>query len=243
MSAAAIAWIAVSFLIGSFAQAVSGFGFALAAMPLLTLVLAPSDAVVAQTIIGAGLSTVMAYQMRADIDRAIVRWVAPAAALGMPVGLAIAEVVSDRVLRMAVGLAVLAATVTIARNVRAHGASRRVEVVAGFTSGVLATTTGTNGPPLVIGLSARALPPPAFRATLQALFIGANVVALPLFAAAGRITANAVGAAAIAIVPTALGRVVGERVFRRLRVELFRRVVLAMLTLAGLVAIANAVRT
>lgn len=242
MSGAAITWIAVTFFVGALVQAVSGFGFALLAVPLLTLAITPSDAVVAQTLSGAVLSFVMAWQLRRHADRATIRRTAPIMFAGMPIGLLVGDLVGDRALRIGVGLAVLTATFTIAKGVRAHHASAALDRTAGFVSGVLGTSTGTNGPPLVIALSAREVDPNAFRATLTALFSLANLVALPLFALAGKLTHRAVAVALIGAVPMVFGRLAGESVFARLPAARFRGVVLAMLAAAGVVALVNGLR-
>ncbi|MGE0879329.1 MAG: sulfite exporter TauE/SafE family protein [Acidimicrobiia bacterium] len=242
MSAVAVTWVAACFFVGAFVQAVSGFGFALIAVPLLTLALSPRDAVVAQTIAGSVLSFAMAWQLRAHVDRPAVVRTLPAMFAGMPVGLVVGDLVGDRALRVAVGLAVLAATVTIAKGVKARHASSALDRMAGLTSGVLSTSTGTNGPPLVVALSAREVDPNAFRATLTALFALANVVALPLFALNGNMTARAAAVALIGAVPMVAGRLAGEGVFRRLPVARFRHLVLLMLTAAGVVALVNGLR-
>jgi uncharacterized protein len=233
--------VAIAFGLGSGAQAISGFGFALISIPLASLVLSPTDAVVAQTIAGTVLSIVMAWQFRADADVPVMRRSIPAMLCGIPIGLLVVNRVSDRGLRLMVGFAVLVAATAIATGYRIRSQRHAlVDAYAGFMSGMLTMTTGTSGPPLVITLAGRNAPPATFRATLQALFAVANLVSLPAFALAGKITGAGLRASAIAFVPTILGRVVGERVFRRLNPESFRKVVLTMLFLAGAVAVAKA---
>jgi uncharacterized protein len=242
VSSAAWIWVGVAFALGSAAQAITGFGFALIAIPLASLVLSPTDAVVAQTLAGSLISFVMAWQYRTDLDRPTAARVTPWMIAGMPFGLLVATQVSDDALRLSVGVCVIGAAIAIATGVRIRSHRvRLVDGVAGAISGVLATTTGTNGPPLVITLAGRDTPPLSFRSTLQFLFALGNLVSLPLFAAAGQITSSGTRAGAIAIVPTVAGRLFGERIFRRLNPESFRTLVLVMLFLAGAVAITRSV--
>jgi uncharacterized protein len=235
------AWVCLCFALGSFAQALSGFGFALIAIPLASLVMAPIDAVVIQTLAGFVMSCIMAWQYRADADRDVLRRVVPASLVGIPIGMLIANVASDRALRFGVGIAVLVAATAIATGYRIRTSrTSAVDGFAGFVSGVLAATTGTNGPPLVIALAGRDAEPLAFRATLQAAFAIANIVLVPLFIWNGKVTRVGVIGSAIAIVPTVLGRVIGERIFATLDKARFRRVVLTMLFIAGTVALVKA---
>ncbi len=242
MTALVAAWLGVAFALGSGAQAVSGFGFALISIPLASLVVSTTDAVVMQTLAGCMLSVVMAWQYRADADLPTCRVVVPTAFLGIPVGMLIASRVSDRGLRFAVGVAVLVAATAIATGYRIRSArTGLVNGFAGFVSGVLSSTTGTNGPPLVIALAGRDAPPATFRATLQVAFAASNVLLVPAFIITGKVTEIGLKGAAIALVPTIAGRAFGERVFRRLNPERFRRVVLVMLFLAGSVALGNSI--
>ena len=51
-------------------------------------------------------------------------------------------------------------------------------MTAGFTGGILSTSTGTSGPPIVIALSAKQLEPAVFRATISAIFLVQGSAAL-----------------------------------------------------------------
>ncbi len=234
-------WVAFSFALGSFAQALSGFGFALIAIPLSSLVIGTTEAVVVQTFAGAVLSIVMAWQYRADADPAVLRFVVPASFVGIVIGMAVANSVSDRTLRFGVGTAVIGAALAIATGFRFRTSrTGAVNGAAGLVSGVLAATTGTNGPPLVIAMAAQDASPRSFRANLQTSFAATNVVLVPLFIASGKVHRQTLVLSAVALVPTVIGRVVGEQVFAKLNPNRFRRVVLAMLFLSGTVALVKA---
>lgn len=166
----------------------------------------------------------------------------PASMVGMPIGILIGHVVSDRVLRIAVGLAVLVAVVAIKRGLAVAGKPGIVDRIAGFVSGVLGTTTGTNGPPLVIALAGRGLSPGVTRATLTMMFSFANVVSLALFALDRSVSRAALVVAAIGVVPALTVRAAAESTFRKLDAERYRSLVLTLLTVAGVVAIVNAFR-
>ena len=63
-------------------------------------------------------------------------------------------------------------------------------MACGFTSGVLNTSLGTNGPPLVFDLQARAIDANTFRATISMVFVFGNMLALTLFVLDGKVTAD-----------------------------------------------------
>ena len=242
LAAPAWVWVVAVFSLAAFAQAISGFGFSLISIPLLTVVCTRTDAVVSGGMVGFVTQSWMAWHLRREVERDVVRWALPASFLGMPVGILIGHVVNDRAMRIGVGVAVLAAALSISRGWRVTGKPHIVNGLAGLISGVLGTTTGTNGPPLVVALAGRGYTPGVTRATLSSLFFFANIVALGLFALDGSITKRASVIALVGVLPAVIVRGASEGTFRRLDPARYRRIVLGLLTVAGTVAIANALR-
>jgi uncharacterized membrane protein YfcA len=120
---------------------------------------------------------------------------------------------------------------------------RPTELTAGAVSGALATSTGTNGPPLVIAFHATGMAPEPMRATLAAAFAVQGSLALATFWAADLVDAD-VGRAWLVGVPAAIvGALAGDRVFARMDRARFRAAVLALLAVSGALALASAVWT
>jgi uncharacterized membrane protein YfcA len=199
----------------------------------------PKAAVVGLTIVGLVLVAQLALRGRGHVDRPTVRVVSIAAIVGMPLGLLVLVHADDRVLTLAIAGAVLAFSLLLWRGARLP-AGRGTDVAAGVTAGILSTSTGTSGPPIVIALSAKELEPAAFRATISAIFLVQGSAALVLFAIGGQITRDAVSVALAGLPGVVAGSIVGERGFRRLDTLTFRRVVLGMLFLSGVVALVGA---
>lgn len=241
-SVAALAWVAFAFALGSWAQAVSGFGFALITIPLLTVVAPRTEAVIAQTIAGMVVTTWMAWKLRAEVDRPMFRRALPMMLVGLPVGIVVGHVLPERIMRFVIGVSVIAAATGFALGVQLRGRVRVVDAVAGFVSGVLSTTTGTTGPPLVIAMTGRSMAPAASRATLQALFTFANISAIGLFVVDGSFTREGVALGLLGLGPATLVRRAGERSFQRLDPARYRTLVLVLLVLAGSIAIWRALQ-
>jgi uncharacterized membrane protein YfcA len=231
--------VALIVALGAAAQAASGFGFALLAVPLLALLLGAKTAVVTTGVVSLGLQLTMALRDHGSIRRPTVVTMTIAALAGMPLGLFVLENVDERTLTLAIAVTVLAFTGLLARGVRVP-AGIATDAAAGFTSGIISTSTGTSGPPLVIALHAREMTPLTFRATLAAQFLIQGTISVVAFAVVGRIT-DEVGLLALAGIPgLALGWFAGNRVFARLDPDRFRRVVLVMLALSGVASLLGA---
>ena len=234
--------VAIAIFLASFVQILAGFGFALLAMPIMTLAIPVEKAVIVSTLLGILTSTWQFAHLRREADMPLVRRLVIGAFVGMPLGIWVLVAVSDRVLRIALGVSVLVATGLLVRRVSLQHLGHGFDYVAGFLSGVLNTSLSTNGPPLVFDLQARALPPERFRATLVGVFAFSNIVGIALFLSAGKVTGEGLTAAAAALPAWAIGQVSAWPLRRHLHGERFRRLVLGLLFLAGLSAIVAAVR-
>ena len=220
-------------------QSITGFGFALIAVPGLALLLGPKVAVVAMSSIGVPLVIWNAIRWRHDILWREAITISVAALLGMPVGLVILTRANDRVLTAVIGITILVMSLSLWQGLRLPK-GRPTELAAGFTSGALSTSVGTNGPPLVIAFQAIGLQPKAFRATLQACFCGQGSIALALFWSQGLVVHD-VGVAFLVGAPAAVvGALIGDRIAPGVHEGPFRSVVLALLALAGALALGDA---
>lgn len=229
-------------LFAAFVQNLAGFGFSLMAVPLMALAVDTHQAVVICTVLGLLSSTSQAWLGRQDTDRVTARRMTLAALAGMPFGLAVFLVVSDDLLRLIVGVCVLVIAVLLARRLDLRHVGPHFDVAAGAVSGVLATSVSTNGPPLVFALAARHVEPHVFRPTINTVFAVSGVVSLTAFAVAGEVTGPAVIGMGCAIPGLLAGMWAGSRARVHVDAERFRVLVLVLLSVAGLSAIAAALR-
>jgi uncharacterized membrane protein YfcA len=226
-------------LVAAATQALTGFGFALVAVPLLAAVTSPRTAVVG-TSLAAPLLT-LATAMR---DRGHVRWrtaalLVGASALGMPAGLLVLKAAPERALTALIGLVALACTLLVWRGLRLRGGTGTVGAV-GVLSGVLSTSTGTTGPPLVAAFQAMGYGPRAFRGTLAAVFSGSGVLSLAGLAVSGQVRAAGVAVGLAGVPAVAVGWWAGNRLFSRVDPVRFRQLALAGLLVSSLATLARA---
>jgi uncharacterized protein len=233
--------VGAAVFVAAFMQIVAGFGFALLAVPLMTLAIEPKIAVVVSTLTGIFVTSWQAYKDRAVADKVLVRRMTIGAYVGMPLGLLVFVSVNDDVLRFLLGIAVLVAVVLLALRVNLHHVGPRLDYGSGFISGVLATSLSTNGPPLVFVLQARQLSAVTFRATISTVFALSNIGGLALFIASGKITRDGIVAAAVTIPAMLFGQLLGFPIRKHVHGERFRWLVLFLLVAAAISAIINAI--
>ena len=222
------------------AQGLSGFGFALISIPLLALVVPVKAAIVGGAFLGLVQSGLVVGRDHRHVDWRSAAVLVVAAFAGMPIGLLVITHVSEKPLQVVIAVTVLVFTGLLWRRVRLPTDSLVAEVGVGFTSGMLSTSTGMSGPPLVIALQARGVPPSAFRATLATVFVGGSTISLLLFWSRGLVTTDAVHVAAAGLPGLLIGILVGEVAFRRVDHERFRSIVLVLLLASAVLALVGA---
>jgi uncharacterized protein len=221
---------------GAMLQAATGFGFSLLAAPLLFAAIDPEPAVVLLLVLGLEVNVLtLATERRRPrpLGRpalTLLAWSLP----GALAGVAVLRALPGEALQVAVTLGVLATLA--ARRVRA---AHVPAWLAGATAGALTTSTSTNGPPLLLHLLGRGVPPQQVRDTLTVCFLGlAPVGAFALFATGAPDLPD--GTLLLGLLPAVLaGHLVGRRGFARLsqggRYELVLTVVLLAAVLVGLI--------
>ena len=226
-------------LVGASVQSATGFGFALVLSPAMLAMLEPYEAVTALLLLGFALNLLLLFGDGGE--PAAVRWraVGPmllAALPGLGAGLLLLAVISKPALQVAVGSAVVAAVIVQARGAAAPARAReptlRSACAVGLATGALTTSTTVSGPPLVLWLQSQGVAPAELRASLAASFLGLSLAGASLLAAGGVLAIEpAIVLPLLAI--TAVGHMVGARVFRRLDPSRFRWAVLALVLAAG----------
>ena len=242
MTATEVLLVASVVALAAGVQTVTGFGFALLAVPVMSLVVAPETTVVIAATLGLLSSSGQAWAERAHADRRTMAWMLGGAAVGAPFGFVILVVTTERQLRLVLVAVILTFLVLDLMGRRPARASRRVDATAGVVSGALNTALATNGPPLVMALHARRLPPPSFRGTLTAVLAGSGLLTVALFALGGRYDADIGWALAAAVPGLALGFGLGLRHRGRVGPERFRQVVTVLLAVTAAVALLGVIR-
>jgi uncharacterized membrane protein YfcA len=218
----------------AFLQAISGFGFALLAMPLVTLLLGLE---VARPLVAAAaliLYIANSWRLRRHINRAEWLRLAAAAALGVPFGfwlLAAAPVETVRPLLGALLLAYAGYALLRFRQPRAIGS--RWAYLSGLTAGALAGAYNIPGPPVVVYGDLRAWPPDEYRSTLQALFLLNGLLVVGGHALLGHIDGHVGGLLLAGLPALAAGNLAGQAADRYLNRAQFRLLVIGLMLVTG----------
>ena len=240
MTVASALGVALVVALAATVQLSAGFGFGLAAVPLLAVVTDPHTAVIVALTLATLTNSYQAWSGRHDADRGVAGRMLAGATIGLPIGLFVFLRAGDRLLGAVIGIAVLVAVVVIARGLDLRHAGPGLDVGGGVVSGALTMSAGVNGPPLVFVLQARHFDQQRFRGTITTVFMVLDVVSVVVFAATGEYDRDVLIAVAVALPALAVGARAGIALRRHLDARRFRRLVLTLLTVAGISALVAA---
>lgn len=230
-------WVAAGLgvLLGAALQSAVGFGFALVAAPLLFAATDPEQAV-GLSIVLALVVNVMTLSTERRVPAPLWRLVAELslwAVPGMVAGVLVLRAVSGDLLQVILTVSVFAA-LFVQRNAGV-ALPPWATPLAGLSSGTLATTTTTSGPPLVLLLRGRGHEPGQVRDTLTVLFLGGSVLSAVVLLAAGVDRAVPDATALLALAPlVVIGHLAGRPVFARLARGHYEDVLTAVLVASAL---------
>jgi uncharacterized membrane protein YfcA len=161
--------ILLAALFGGIVRGYSGFGFALAAMPILTIAMSPVQAVPVVFPLEFAIGVLTLPMECRSVDLRVLKWLALGALLGTPIGVTVVALLPTEWTRLLLGLAVGAAVIRAWKQETTPTAQKDTKLAAiGFLSGCLNGGTGMSGPPVIVSLLGSEMPMHKARATLIA---------------------------------------------------------------------------
>ena len=221
--------VIVIICIAAVLQSISGFGFSLLAMPLLSIFVDIQDAVVIATLCGIFTNAVHLRKDFQLVERSIARRISLSALIGMPLGVVVLSVFSATQMRAIIGAVIVVLVFLMMRNFILKTDNTNVDIVLGAFSGLLATSVSTNGPPLVFLLQSKQLDPWRLRATLSYVFTISGCASFIVLMIAGKGSIEAFQYAMLSLPAMYLGTVIGRKARLRVTQEAFKRLMYVLL--------------
>jgi hypothetical protein len=214
----------------------TGFGFGLAAVPLLSLALPPAQVVPLvvslQVLVGMG----GLHEAWGLCDWPSVRRLIPGLVLGVPVGVLILTALPADPVRLMIGGLIGLSVLLLYRGARLPpNPSRLVTGAVGLLSGVISGLASMGGPPIIVYLMARGHGPQRVRATaIVYFFLAGCVTGVPMLIR-GLITQQVLIWTAACLPVLVAGSWIGTVAFRKAQPRHHR--LTALVTLSALAAL------
>jgi uncharacterized membrane protein YfcA len=221
-----------------------GFGEALIAVPLLSLVISVEVAVPLATLVSITVAAIAVAQDWRKIHFHSAGWLVLSTLVGIPLGLWLLTGVAESIVKGILAVVIIGfSTYCLISRRPFQLKNDRWAWAFGFGAGVLGGAYGMNGPPLVVYGSLRQWSPEHFRATLQGYFLPASLLGMCGYALADLWTTE-VNYYYLWTLPLALTAIfLGRALNRRMDGSSFLRYIHIGLLVVGVVLMIQAIRS
>ncbi|ODT89418.1 sulfite exporter TauE/SafE family protein [Phenylobacterium sp. SCN 70-31] len=217
-------------------RGLTGFGFAIAAVPLLSLVLEPRAAVATVVLLQLAIGLIDAPKAWGEAWRAPLPWLIAGAVVGTPAGMAALRLLPADPARLIAASAAALALAAVWRGPARSDLPRAHPGCVGLASGLLNGLAAMPGPPVVAHVLNAPVGEAAARAALIVFFAATAVLATISGAALGVLGWPDAALAATGLPALLAGAALGAWLFRRGPPTLYRRSALAVLAVSALAA-------
>jgi uncharacterized membrane protein YfcA len=226
-------------LLASFVSGTVGFGFALVAVPLLSVLATPGFAVPFALLSGYIINLVLLVKFKEHIQVEKLFPLLAGALPGIPLGVYLLSHLGGNSIKTMVGgiLIVFSLWKLIGRSDEGCSIPRTWAYLTGFSSGLLAGATAMSGPPLLIYLSLSRWEKNISRATLQSFFLVTDAWSIIALSLAGLITSEMAWSSVMYLPAVMAGGATGYFLFKKLNLSLFYKLVLYLLLITGMILI------
>ncbi|WP_313894023.1 sulfite exporter TauE/SafE family protein [Psychrobacillus sp.] len=157
-------------LVASILQSSTGFGFSIMATPFLLMLFLPQEAIQINIILSLIISAALIWKIRNDIDIILLKRITLGSIVGVPLGILIFISININVLKLGVSILLLLLTLLLICNLKVKSTPFRDFLVGGI-SGVLTTSIGMPGPPLLLYFTGTDTEKGKLRATTLAFYL------------------------------------------------------------------------
>lgn len=237
---ALLAAVCAAVTVAAVLRGLAGFGFALAAVPLVSLVAPPQQAVAVIILLQVLMGVRDIATMHRIVDRRSLVPMSLGALVGTPPGVALLLVLDPSVTRIAIAVLVLAGLVMLLRTPERR-LPRWMALPTGVLAGLFGGFAAMAGPPAVAYYLATGQPRETTRASLMVFFCITSVFAVPLLLWGGAIEVADVVMTLAAFPAFAIGTAIGTWLFHRTSASSYRAIAIATLIATSFAAAARGI--
>lgn len=232
-------WLAV--ISAAVLRSFTGFGFALAAMPVFSLFLMPTEAAVLSASLTLAISMMNIKNVRREVPMRPLIPLMVMTVVGTAIGTAILSVISVSAFQLGAGISVIVACLGLTFLEPSERLQNPIlSWITGLVSGVMNGALAMPGPPMIIYAMLTEPEPRRSRALLMIIFMVSAIVALISFGAAGFVDRRSAWLFLAGLLPLIAGNWIGKALFQRFGDAIYRKIALGGLLAIGTSATARA---
>lgn len=220
-------------LVAALLQTSTGYGFSIIGTPFLFLIYPAHTAIQINIILSLCLSFFMIYKIRKDMDPALLTRLIKGSIAGLIPGIFIYLYAEVQWLKMVVGVLILILTALLILKLTVRQTTNK-DYITGGISGLLTTSIGVPGPPLLLYFAGVGIRIETLRSTTLAYYLfvySASLVMQILFDGTNKETWIS---SVIALPSLFLGIFLGQLLFKRINQKVFKIITYIILLFTGL---------
>lgn len=227
--------VALALLLSSVIRQISGFGFALLSMPLITFIAGIRVATPLVALAAVVIGLIAFAPSWREADRRALLSLLLAAVIGIPLGVLLFGRLPDEWVKRGLGaFMIIFCLYSLIMPELPTVDEGWATWLFGSISGVLTGAFNTGGPPVVIYGTLRRWPPQSFRATLQLYFLFTSILSMIGHGLAGLWTWQVWQLFLYSLPALLAGLYFGDKINLMIPKQLFNRIIYAMLIVTGL---------
>lgn len=219
-------------LIASLLQTSTGYGFSIVGTPFLLLLYPAHAAIQINIILSLCLSAFMILKIGKEVDKPLLIRLMKGSVIGLILGLLIYLFIDIRWLKVFVGGLILLLTLLLILNLALHQTKNR-DFAAGGISGLLTTSIGVPGPPLLLYFSGAGMDKATLRSTTLAYYLVVYFASLIMQMAFGGTNKEIWSSSLTALPALIVGILLGQLLFKWIDQKTFRWITYVILLFTG----------
>lgn len=233
-----LVYFALIIILACFVQAVAGFGLPLVATPVLVALLGIRATVPLIAILILELQIFMIIRYHTALNIRTVWRISAGAILGIPVGVLFLSRIPETITITLLGVFIIIYVLYSVFNFPVPMLKTpNWAYFIGFLSGVGGGAYNMAGPPMIIYADTQRWSPSFFKANLQGCFLVITVVAILTHAISGNVTGDVLQKSLVAMPFVLVGSVAGFYLDRFINPAIFRKIVLGLLLIMGIILV------
>ncbi len=224
-------------IVGGAIQGLTGFGFGLVTVPIFIIFMEPRMVVPMDLIHGTLQPLIILFDTYKSLQFKRILPLMIAGICGLPLGAVVLQTLDGVVLKLIIGLLIVVFGVAFLSGFQHKAKKERIAFLPiGFISGLLNSSTALSGPPIILFFTNQGLTKQVFRANIVGYFIVLNLSTYPVFIYNGLLTTETVKYALILMPGMLAGVFTGIKLASKINEQVFRRIALIVVIIAGLIS-------
>lgn len=219
--------------ISSILQGITGFGFAVIAAPLILSIYDIQTTVVILTIVSFILNSYLSIKLKNQYNKRVLLKLIFWGSIGIPLGIFITTIIPTNTIKVIVSVLSMLFVVLIYIPKMYIKPNNLITYATGLLTGILQSSIGVSGPPVVLMLTSYKISPLEMKKILAIFFLTLSTLSLPLFFYKGILTIER-GTLGLLMIPiTIFGGFIGNLIAKKISVPKFRLITLSLVVISS----------